>query len=46
MIGTAINLYLDGMMGWTKLTRKEQLWVWINRPAFCPAEAALTFMGE
>lgn len=42
----AIGFYLDGMMGWGKLSRKDQVWVWINRSEFCPADAALTFMGE
>lgn len=42
----AISFYLDGMIGWTALSRKDQVWVWINRPEFCPASAALDMMGE
>lgn len=42
----AISFFLDGMIGWTALTRKEQVWVWVNRPEFCHAADALDFMGE
>ncbi len=43
---TAINFYLDGMLAWGDMSYAEQVWVWINRPAFCPAGAALAMMGQ
>ena len=42
----AIEFYLDGMIRWTTLSRKDQVWVWINAPENCPASAALDMMGE
>ena len=41
-----IEFYLDGMIRWTALARKDQVWVWVNRPEFCPASAALDMMAE
>lgn len=41
----AIAHYLDGMLAWADLSRAERVWVWLNRSAYCPAGAALAFMG-
>jgi len=43
---TNVAHYLNGMIGWSKLTRSERLWVYLYREAACPADARLQFMSE
>jgi hypothetical protein len=45
-MSNAIRFYLDGMMTFGKLSQKEQIWVFVNKPEFVPAGSMLFFMAQ
>lgn len=41
-----INFYLDGMISFGALSQKDQIWVFVNKPEFVPAQSMLFYMGQ
>lgn len=42
----AISFYLDGMMSFGKLSVREQIWLFTNKPEFVPADSMLFYRGQ
>jgi hypothetical protein len=42
-MSTSIKQYLDGMVSWSSLGRRDRVWLCVNRPEFCPLGAMLDF---
>jgi hypothetical protein len=42
-MSTSIKQYLDGMVSWGSLVRRDRVWLCANRPEFCPLGAMLDF---
>lgn len=41
-----ISYYLDGMISFGALSTQDQIWVFVNKPEFVPADAMLFCLSQ
>lgn len=41
-----IGFYLDGMIKFGKLSVKDQVWLFVNKPEFVPADSMLFYSAQ